>query len=118
MARLTGIADETFAALARIRETALVQFNSLFTPDKSLWTLQNLRRFHALFVERFDAGEGKFLQKFRTQLDGADDDIFQLASELLYVQQFFTTHLGPEKKIDNVKTVLGWMSHPVAVPDW
>ena len=118
MARLTGIPDETFAALARIRETALVRFNSLFTPDNALWTSQNLQRFHALFVERFDAGEGTFLQKFRKQLDGADDDIFQLAGELLYLQQFFTTLLGPEKKIDNVKSVLGWMSHPVAVPDW
>nr|MBA3406153.1 hypothetical protein [Gemmatimonadaceae bacterium] len=49
-----------------------------------------------------------FLEKFRKQLDGADDDIYQLAAELLYVQQFFTTFTGQEKKIDNVNVVPSW----------
>ncbi len=40
----------------------------------------NLQRFHALFVERFDEGEGTFLEKFRKQLEAADDDIFQAAN--------------------------------------
>jgi hypothetical protein len=57
----------------------------------SIHGLQNLQRFHALFVERFDEGEGSFLEKFRRQLDGADDDIYQLAAELLHVQQFLTS---------------------------
>ena len=69
MARLAGFPDETFVAMQNIRETALVRFDSLFTPGRKLWTLQNLRRFHVLFVERFDDGEGLFLEKFRTQLD-------------------------------------------------
>ena len=73
--------------MQNIRETALVRFDSL-SPGRKLWTLQNLRRFHVLFVEGFDEGEGSCLQKFRTQLNGADDDIYQLAAELLYVQQF------------------------------
>src|SRR4051794_21871961 len=118
MARLAGFPEETYAAMRRIRETALVRFDSLFTPDRRLWGLQNLRRFHTLFVERFDEGEGTFLEKFRKQLEGADDDVFQLAAELLYVQQFFTSLTGPEKKLDNVRTVLGWCSHPVPIPDW
>jgi hypothetical protein len=104
--------------MQHVRDTALVSFHSLFTPDRQLWTLQNLKRFHALFVERFDEGEGSFLQKFRKQLEGADDDIFQIAAELLYVQQFFTSLTGPEKKIENVQAVLGWCAHPVQVPEW
>src|SRR5437762_2119689 len=102
MARLAGFPDETFAAMARIRETTLVRFDSLFVSDRRLWTLQKLQRFHTMFVERFDVGEGTFLEKWRRQLEEADDEILQLAAELLYVQQFFTSLTGPEKKIQNV----------------
>src|SRR5438132_5429277 len=119
MARLAGFPDETYSAMQRIRETALVRFDSLFTPERELWTLQNLRRFHALFVERFDVGEGSFLEKFRKQLAEADDDeVLQLSAELLYVQQFFTSLAGPEKKLENVKQVLNWCTHPASVPEW
>jgi hypothetical protein len=104
--------------MGRIRETALVTFDSLFTPDRKLWSPQNLGRFHALFVERFDEGEGSFLEKFKKQLDGANDDVFQLAAELLYVQQFFTSLTGPEKKVENVQTVLSWCTHAVPIPQW
>ena len=118
MARLAGFPDETFVAMQNIRETALVRFDSLFTPGRKLWTLQNLRRFHVLFVERFDEGEGSFLEKFRNQLDGADDDVYQLAAELLYVQQFFTSLARQDRKIENVRAVLGWSTHPAPIPEW
>src|SRR5687768_11473737 len=118
MARLVGLSPETFVAMEHIRETALVRFNSLFTPERKLWNLHNLQRFHALFVERFDEGEGTFLEKFRKQLDGADDATYQLAAELLYVQQFFTTLTGADKKIENVQTVLSWSAHVVPLPEW
>ena len=112
MAKLTGFPDEAYAAMQRIRDTALVRFNSLFTPERQLWSLENLQQFHALFVEHFDVGEGTFLEKWRKQLEGANDDIFQLAAELLYVQQLFTSVTGPEKKLENVKEVLGWCARP------
>jgi 5-methylcytosine-specific restriction enzyme B len=118
MAHLAGFPAETFAAMQHIRDTALTSFDSLFTPERRLWTLQNLKRFHALFVERFDEGEGSFLEKFRKQLEGADDDAYQLAAELLYVQQFFTSLTGPEKKLENVQAVLAWRTHPVDIPEW
>jgi len=84
--KLPETPEATFVALRHIRETALVRYDSLFTPDERLWGLQNLRRFHALFVDRFDQGTGSFLERWRTQLEGATDDVLQLAAELLYVQ--------------------------------
>ena len=98
MARLSNFPEATFFALEHIKSTALVRFDSFFTPERALWAQQNLKRFHAMFVERLDEGEGTFFQKWRKQLEDADDDIFQLAAELLYVQQFFTSITGPEKK--------------------
>ena len=118
MAKLEGVPATAFAALQRIRETVLVRYDSLFTPEKKLWTSDNLGQFHALFVDRFDMGEGSFLEKWRTQLDGAGDDILQLAAELLYVQQFFTSVAGPEKKLENVRAVLAWCVQPPLIPEW
>src|SRR6516225_8081398 len=118
MARTSGFPQATFAALERIRETALIRYDSLFTPRK-LWGLENLRQFHALFVGRFDKGEGSFLEKWKKQLEGANDDILQLAAELLYIQQFFTTVTGPEKKLENVRAVLTWCKQqPPSIPEW
>lgn len=110
--------EATLAAVKRIRESALVTFESLFAPGQKLWTLPRLRRFHELFVDRFDEGEGTFLEKFRKQLDGAQEADYQLAGELLYVQHFFTSMAGPEKKIEKVGTVLGWGGQPGAIPEW
>ena len=118
MARLQGAADETFVAMNNIRETALTSFDSLFTPEQDLWTLHNLQRFHVLFIQHFDEGPGSFLEKFRKQLQEASDEVLQLAAELLYVQQFFTTVTGPDKKIENVRAVLSWCAHPVQIPEW
>jgi hypothetical protein len=52
MARLQGTPAETFAAMAHIRPTALERFDSLFTPERQIWSLQNLKRFHTFFVVR------------------------------------------------------------------
>jgi hypothetical protein len=104
--------------MEHIRKTALENFDSLFTPQRALWSLQNLQRFHALFVDQFDNGAGSFLEKFRTQLQEANEDILQLAAELLYAQQFFTSLTGPEKKIENVNAVLNWCPHPAPIPEW
>src|SRR5262249_44698408 len=88
------------------------------TPQRKLWTVENFRQFHALFVERFDEGKGSFLEKWQAQLAGADDDIYQLAAELLYVQQFFTSVTGPEKQLEIVRAVLAWCKRPASVPEW
>lgn len=87
-------------------------------PNGPIWTLQNLKKFHTLFVDGFDDGAGNFLEKYRKQLSEADDEVLQLAAELLYVQQFFTTLTGQEKKVENVRAVLSWCSHPPDIPDW
>ena len=118
MARLTRYPAATFVATEHISRTLLVDFDSLFTPERRLWAAQQLRRFHGVFVGRFDEGEGSFLDKYRRQLDGADDDVLQLAAEIFYVQQFFTSLTGPAKKIENVQTVLSWCSRPVPIPQW
>jgi hypothetical protein len=55
---------------------------------------------------------------WKKQLEGASDEILQLAAELLYVQQFFNASTGPEKKLENVKAVLAWSTDPIQIPEW
>ncbi|MGN6110786.1 MAG: ATP-binding protein [Kofleriaceae bacterium] len=119
MARLSGVPEASYAALDQIRTITLITFGSLFTPDQPIWSLANLERLHTRFIDRFDDdGEGDFFSKLRTQLDGATSAELQLAAELLYVQQFFTAQTVPEKKIQNVREVLGWSNQPVDIPGW
>lgn len=118
MAKLTGCPPACYDALHRVRETALIDFGSLFTPDRKIWTSRNLQRHHEMVVQRFDEGEGNFLSKYQHQLDGADDDAIQLAAELVYVQQIFTTVTGPKKKIANVQEILTWCDRAVDIPQW
>jgi len=118
MAKLPGCPEECYDALSRIRETALVSFDSLFSPEREIWTARNLQQHHEFFVKRFDEGEGNFLSKYQHQLDGAEDDTIQLAAEMVYVQQIFTTITGSKKKIDNVREILSWCNRAVEVPEW
>lgn len=62
MARLPEYPEELFPAMQRIRETALVRFDSLFSPEKKLWDLQHLRQFHDLFVGRWIQAKALFLK--------------------------------------------------------
>jgi 5-methylcytosine-specific restriction enzyme subunit McrC len=118
MAKPVEVPEAIFVALQHIRETALIRYDSLFAPERKLWILDILKKFHALFVERFDIGAGSFLEKLQTQMEGAGDDLFQLAAELLYVQQFFTSVTGAEKKLENVRAVLAWCKQPPSIPKW
>ncbi len=118
MARLQESDEAAFEALDHIRNTALEKWDSLFAPDRSIWTLGNLQSFHTLFVEQDDGGSGSFLEKLKRQLREADDDVKQLAAELVYTQQYFTTLTGSDKKIQNVGIVLSWCSQAVPIPGW
>jgi MoxR-like ATPase len=118
MAILPGFPEETYLAMRRIRETTLIRFDSLFVPDRKLWSYPNVQQLHSVFVERFDEGDGSFLEKWKKQLEGAGDEILLLAAEMLYVQQFFTTVTGPDKKIENVRAVLSWSTNPPSIPEW
>lgn len=57
------------------------------------------------------------LEKFRKQLEGANDGEYQLAAELLYVQQFLTSLTGGDKKLETSR--LSWAgAAPSRIPDW
>ncbi len=49
--------------MQRIRETALENFDSLFSPGRKIWTLETLQQFYSLFVQRFDEGKGTFFER-------------------------------------------------------
>lgn len=121
MAVLAGYPDETYEAMALIRENALVSFDSLFMSGRKLWTAEGHAAFRKLFVERPDERKGvPFMEKFRKQLSGGSADDHQLAAELLYVQMFFSTKISAETKLRHVNEVLSW--HPeldgVEIPEW
>lgn len=67
-------------------------------------------------MQRLDTGTGTFLQKLRSQLDGADPRAVQLCAELLYLNVLPLSNVSGQAKRTRITTVLSWLPEPVAVP--
>jgi hypothetical protein len=118
MARLSGVPDATYEALARIRAVALSAGTaSLFSPHRTLWTSSNLEKLRAAFVAHFDKEVAHSLLKLRSYVEPAGDAIIQLTAELLYAQQFFAASNASDK-VRSARQVLSWMQVPVELPAW
>ncbi len=118
MARLSGVPDATYEALAKIRAVALgADTVSLFNPQLSLWDAATLEILRSAFVAQFDKDAAYSLVKLRALLEPAGDSIIQLTAELLYAQQFFAASNSSDK-LRNVRQVLSWMKQPIEIPPW
>ena len=116
MARLNGVPDAVYAALARIRSVALGgDEQSLFEPSQKIWTTIELEKLHGLFVAKFDNGQS--LVKARPLVEAGGDASIQLFAELLYAQQFFAASTSSDK-LRNIQQVLSWAKTKISVPGW
>ena len=88
---------------------------SLLTPKRPIWTLANLDDLKGRFVEVPVQGAQSFEDKLRQQLEGASDEVKQLAAEVVCVHYVVAADISKNKKVEAVGTVLGWMEASVAV---
>ncbi len=71
MARIAEFPDETFSAMQHIRETALIRFDSLFTPERKLRHRQAKRRISFNRKAAFVADQfGNFRRRCARVLEG------------------------------------------------
>ncbi|GIJ43397.1 hypothetical protein Val02_02830 [Virgisporangium aliadipatigenens] len=89
---------------------------SLFTPERAVWTAATTQDLHRCYNGRLDTGADPFMVKLERQLSDASDDAVQLAAELLTLQGLPLLNLKAATFHDRVRTVLGWMGRPVAIP--
>ncbi len=118
-ARKTGDEHEKmYAAADAWKQRALQSSDSLFTPDKSLWTPQLLQELHERLlatpsVKSFHLG-------LREQLAGSSAEVHQLAAEALFIVYLTPSiaSIKAETKRKNVVAVLGWAEGlPQDIPD-
>lgn len=105
------------------KTACLIADGSLFRPDAALWTLDNLQHFDRAFVGNpIEGNTASFLEKFKLQLQNESPETVQLASEIMFVHFLFTTSVGPQAKIEMVRTVWAWSGailpndHPMFAP--
>lgn len=119
MSRFTGQAGQYFYPIAeQFVDAAMRRDDSLFTPNRPIWTEPNLADIHRRFNQNFDTGQGlSFMEKFERQLAGAPDAVYQLAGELLYIHLLIAKgNIKGGAKREHINTVLGWASQPVSIP--
>jgi hypothetical protein len=115
MARQRDIDPSFYSAAERFVQNCLRREGSLFTPDRRIWTADQVLELYRRVVENPDLGEEEFAPKLLGQLAGASDDVVAFAGELLYVL-LLTQHSGQKSKLDTLTPILDAGSAPVVVP--
>jgi MoxR-like ATPase len=97
-----------YEAASAWREQSLVAGNSLFSPGEAVWTAEYLDELDQKFVQNPDEGGENFIDKLRSQLNGANNASIRLMAELLWAVNLFPSTIGPAKKRDTVTEVWSW----------
>ena len=118
MARVAG-GEPVYTAAERWVQAALGADGSLFTPERQIWSLDNLNDFHERFTGQPDDSKDTFLTKFKRQLHGAPPQTYQLAAEILYLNYLivYPRTISGDKKRGNINRVLSWSETPISIPD-
>ena len=101
-------ADPVYKAAEMFRHECLELDGSLIFPGTALWTLPNLEKLHAHFVDKPDESDRRFLEKFEEQLRPAGPDVVRLAAEVIAIYYLFPDTILARTKRAQIETVLNW----------
>ena len=92
------------------RERCFMGDGSLFGSE-ALWTLENIQDLKRRFTEHPIKGADRtFLDKLREQLDGAPNEVIQLAAEVIWLLLLVPIYTAtkPDTKREQIAEVWGW----------
>lgn len=101
----------------KLIEAGLGRADSLLTPGRPVWTIDNLDELTRLYVDKPDESDRGFFEKLHDQLTGAAPDAVQLFAELLILNVLPIVNVGGVLKVKQVKEVLAMSATPVDLPD-
>ena len=117
--RLTGNGvEKVYAAASAWVDRALRADDSLFTPGKAIWTIENIREARKRFVDNPDESGGGFFEKLKGQLGCSPSEVYQLMAEALYFYYLTSvpSSVTPEGKERRITQVLSWSGQDVEIP--
>ena len=110
--------EDVYGAADRWVDSALRLDDSLFTPGKPIWSAGWLAELRNRFLDQPDVGDGDFLSKLSSQLEGSPPEVYQLMGEVLYAHFLIIWKggMGAEAKKDRIEQVLGWGAPVSCIP--
>ena len=110
--------EPVYAAAAQWVDRALRTDDSLFTPNKPVWSSRWLRELRDRYLEQPDESGDDFYTKLKRQLAGSPAEVYQLMAEVLYVHFLIVWHgsMGAAKKESQIRQVLAWSNQQIPVP--
>ena len=110
--------ENVYGAADRWVVSALRRDDSLFTPGKPIWSAGWLAELRNRFLDRPEVGDGDFLSKLSSQLEGSPPEVYQLMGEVLYAHFLiiWKEGMGAEAKKDRIEQVLSWGAPVLSIP--
>lgn len=106
-----GDRENVYQAADVWKENCLIQDRSLlFQENNQLWTLHNLQTLKSRFIDNPNNEKLSFDEKFEAQLQGAPQEIYQLAMEIMYVYYLFpySGSVSYRTKLRRIKDIASW----------
>lgn len=116
MARARWCGPEIYDVASRFVETCLQQDGSLFSTERSVWTLDLAQALDGKVGAPIE-GKGSFVEKLERQLEGVEADAVQLAAELLYFQLLAESDTSGDTKATHINRILSVAPGSSPVPD-
>ncbi len=117
MTRSRRVDPAFYIATARFLESCLRTEGSLFTPGRAVWSKDCVGELYRRLGENREEAKGTdFAHKLRGPLQGASQEVVQLAAEVLYVLLLPQDSRLATKR-EHIVTLLGLCERPVALPD-
>ena len=110
-------AANAYAAAQAWVSRALRTDDSLFTPGKSIWTLDHLAEIRQRFLEQPEAEGSGFHAKVVEQLQGSPPEIYQLMGEAVYFHFLIVSTNNSASEEQVINTILESSPAAVTVPE-
>ena len=118
--RTTGEGVENVYAAAELWvERALKSDDSLFTPDRPIWSKKNLGLLMKHFGDMPAVPGASFYENLKGQLESSPPDVYQLAAEVVYVHLLFTSEskMKGATKRQRINQIIRWSDLSVTIPE-
>ena len=99
-----------YDAAEKWKSECLLNDRSLIWEGEPIWTLANIDRFKAIFVDNPDESGDNFDSKFKKQLENESEGVYKLAIELMFLYYIFPHNgsIGYKTKRAKLEMIASW----------